>query len=140
MKKMKNYTDLSKLKTFEERFDYLKLDGQVGSETFGNERFLNQAFYSSREWKRARDIVITRDLGCDLGVEGFEIFEKPIIHHMNPITIEQIENRDPIIFDPEFLITVTHRTHNDLHYGIKTDDVRSNRFFSERKKNDTKLW
>lgn len=135
---MKSYDELNKLKTFDERFEYLKLDGQVGSETFGYNRHLNQTFYNSKEWKSVRDKVIARDLGCDLGVEGYEINHRPIIHHINTITIEQILNRDPIIFDPNNLITVTHETHNALHYG----DIKKIKMTKsvERKRGDTKLW
>lgn len=134
--KMKNYTDLSKLKTYKERLEYLQLKGTVGIDTFGFDRYLNQALYTSRKWKSVRDKVIVRDNGCDLGIEGYEIFSKPIIHHMNPITQEQIEKRDPIIFDPEFLITVTHQTHNAIHYGTEVSD----RCPIERTEGDTTLW
>lgn len=132
----KTYSELMKLETYEERFEYLKLSGAVGRETFGFDRYLNQAFYTSPEWKKARDTVIVRDNGCDLGVEGYEIRQKPIIHHMNPITKEQVENRDPIIFDPENLITCTHRTHNAIHYG----DSSQLPITKERRPGDTKLW
>lgn len=132
----KSYSELMKLETYEERFEYLKLSGAVGRETFGFDRYLNQAFYTSPEWKKARDTVIVRDNGCDLGVEGYEIRQKPIIHHMNPITKEQVENRDPIIFDPENLITCTHRTHNAIHYG----DSSQLPITKERRPGDTKLW
>lgn len=134
---MKTYSELSKLSTYEERFEYLKLDGQVGSDTFGYDRYLNQALYKSREWKRTRDKVITRDKGCDLGIEGYEINSKPIIHHMNPITIDDIRNRDPKVFDPDFLITVTHPTHNAIHYGT---EQRISRVPVERKAGDTCPW
>lgn len=134
---MKTYSELLKLKTFEERFEYLKLDGSVGSETFGFDRYVNQALYRSKEWKKVRNEVIIRDLGCDLGMEGHEIHKRPIIHHMNPITMEQIINRDPIIFDKEGLITVTHKTHNAIHYG---DSSQLSSEPTERKPGDTKLW
>lgn len=134
---IKNYTDLSKFNSFEERFEYLKLDGIVGADTFGFDRYLNQAFYNSREWKKIRDHVITRDFGCDLGIEGFEIYRRPIIHHMNPISMEQILNRDSIILDPEFLITTVHDTHNALHYGTETLIAKGP---VERKPNDTCPW
>lgn len=134
---MKTYSKLKKLKTFKERYEYLKLDGQVGADTFGFDRYANQAFYRSKEWKKVRNEVIIRDLGCDLGVEGYEINSKPIIHHLNPITMEQIVNRDPIIFDPENLITVSHRTHNAIHYG---DESQVHYEPTERKPGDTKLW
>lgn len=116
---MRNFTDLSKIPTFFERFEYLKLDGQIGIETFGVDRYLNQILYKSREWKRARDIVLIRDNGCDLGIEGCEIFGKVIIHHINPITIDQVMERDPMIFDPEYLISVSFDTHNAIHYANK---------------------
>lgn len=137
VKTMNNYTEFSKLETFEERFDYLKLEGSVGAETFGYDRYLNQALYNSREWRKIRNEVIIRDLGCDLGVEGYPITKKPIIHHMNPITREQIENRDPIVFDPEYLITVTHETHNAIHYG-DSKEISKNPI--ERTKGDTCPW
>lgn len=134
---LKTYSELSKLKTYEDRFNYLKLDGLVGIETFGYDRYLNQILYKTREWKQTRDIVIIRDMGCDLGVEGHEIHGPVLIHHMNPITKEQIINRDPIIFDPEFLITTYHKTHNAIHYGDSSVIPNS---YTERKANDTKLW
>lgn len=120
--KLKTYTELSQLSDFDDRFNYLKLDGVLGAETFGRDRYLNQALYNSREWRRTRDIVITRDLGCDLGVPGLEILGKVIIHHMNPITLEQITDRDPIVFDPEYLISVSMNTHNALHYANDPHD------------------
>ena len=136
---MKSYSELKKLKTFEERYEYLKLNGSVGIETFGFDRYLNQALYNSPEWKKARETVLIRDGGCDLGVSGRDISKHAIIHHMNPITEKQIEDRDPEIFNPEYLITVTHKTHNAIHYG---DDrvmkgIDKNK---ERKPGDTKLW
>lgn len=114
---MRTYSELSKIDTFFERFEYLKLNGSVGIETFGMDRYLNQALYGCYEWKRVRDIVILRDNGCDLGIEGMEIPSRIIIHHMNPITIEQVIERDPIIFDPEYLISTQHTTHNAIHYA-----------------------
>lgn len=113
----KNYSDLRVLPTFKQRFEYLKLNGHVAEETFGFDRYINQLFYSSDDWKRVRDLVIMRDLGCDLGVEGFEIFGRVMVHHMNPITVDDITNRKEIILDPEFLVCVSHETHNALHYG-----------------------
>lgn len=116
---MKSYSELIKLKTFEDRFKYLRLDGSVGIETFGFDRYLNQAFYRSPEWKKVRDYVIIRDCGCDLAMPGYDILgpRKVIVHHMNPINEEDIELRREIIFDPEFLITTMHSTHNAIHYG-----------------------
>lgn len=137
MMRIKNYTDLKSLLTFEERFEYLKLGGKVGKETFGFDRYLNQVFYHSNEWKRARNKVIMRDDGCDLGIRGREIHKGLIIHHMNPISMEQIENRDPIIFDPEFLICCSLMTHNAIHYSDKDILVLGP---VERKQGDTKLW
>ena len=134
----RTYSDLSKLKSFEERFDYLKLDGAVGEETFGFDRYLNQALYSSKEWKHIKNQVIIRDEGCDLGISGNKINKKAIIHHMNPITREQIENRDPEIFNPEYLITVSHSTHNAIHYGDK--DLLARQAPVERKQGDTVPW
>lgn len=134
----RTYSDLSKLKSFEERFDYLKLDGAVGKETFGFDRYLNQALYSSKEWKHIKNQVIIRDEGCDLGISGNKINRKAIIHHMNPITREQIENRDPEIFNPEYLITVSHSTHNAIHYGDK--DLLARQAPVERKQGDTVPW
>lgn len=127
---IRTYTELSRLKTFEERFDYLRLNGRVGSETFGFDRIFNQIFYASYDWKSIRDIVIARDNGCDLGVEGFEInpvyingtIYKPkvFIHHMNPIALEDIENNSDFLLNPEYLITTTQNTHNAIHYGDKS--------------------
>lgn len=116
---IRTYSELMLFNTYEERYNYLKLDGQVGASTFGFDRYLNQIFYRSPEWKRIRRDVIIRDNACDLGVEGRDIFDKRfiIIHHMNPISIDQIKDRDPAIFNPEFLITTILRTHNAIHYG-----------------------
>lgn len=132
-----SYSRLAQLETFEERFDYLSLRGVVGERTFGGERWLNQDFYRSRQWKQVRHNVIARDLGCDMGVEGFEIFDKVIIHHMNPVTRDQVGNGDPIILEPEFLITVTHNTHNAIHYGDKS---KLPGLLVERRPGDTRLW
>ena len=113
----RRYSELRTLKTFEERFEYLKLQGAVGLDTFGFDRYLNQAFYLSKEWKRVRDEVIIRDNGCDLGLPGYEIFGKINIHHINPICKEDILDRNPDLLDPEFLICVSYDTHNAIHYG-----------------------
>lgn len=134
---IKTYSELSKLKTFEERFEYLKLNGAVGSDTFGWDRYLNQILYKSSEWRSIRNMIIVRDNGCDLGVEGHEIFGNIIIHHMNPIRVEDITNRNPDILNPEYLICVSHSTHNAIHYG---DD---NQLYSgpiKRTVNDTCPW
>ena len=114
---IKRYSELITIPTFLDRYRYLRVSGQVGEETFGFERYLNQVFYRSPEWKRVRDKVITRDLACDLGIEGREIFGRIYIHHMNPIRVEDIRNRSNLLLDPEFLITTTYETHQAIHYG-----------------------
>lgn len=133
----RTYSELILLPTFEERFEYLKLSGIVCEETFASKRYLNQALYWSKEWKEFRREIIIRDLGCDLGVEGYEIQTRPLIHHINPITKDMIINRDPLIFSRDNVITTTHRTHNAIHYGdasliYATPTVRS--------QNDTCPW
>ena len=117
MNTIKCYSELIRLPTFKERYEYLKLNGVVGEETFGFDRYLNQVFYRSSEWKRIRDLVIARDNGCDLGIEGREIYDKVIIHHMNPIRVADIRDRNELIMDPEYLITTIHKTHQAIHYG-----------------------
>lgn len=115
---IKTYTELSKLNTFEERFRYLKLDDKIGEDTFGFDRYLNQMFYQSDEWKKLRNYVITRDQGNDLGMKGRPIIDQKIlVHHMNPIRKEDLLNRSDILLNPEYLITVTKRTHDAIHYG-----------------------
>lgn len=135
---IRTYTELSKFTSFIDRFNYLKLGGTVGAETFGFERYLNQVFYKSPEWRQSRDAVILRDEGCDLGVPGHEIFKYPIVHHLNPISIEDIRNRNPIIFDPEFLVLTVLKTHNAIHYG--DDSILLLNQPIERTKNDTIPW
>lgn len=125
------------MKTFKERFEYLKLDGEVGKSTFGFDRYLNQQFYRSREWRQLRNHIIVRDNGCDLGIEGTEIYGKIYIHHMNPVTISDLINNVDYIMDPESLISCSFDTHNAIHYG-NFDLV--NIQFIERKPNDTCLW
>ena len=137
MTNIKTYSELITIPTFEERFEYLKLDGRVGAETFGFDRYLNQAFYKSDEWLSIRDYVITRDNGCDLGVEGYEIYGRIIIHHMNPITKEDILQRSKFLIDPEYLITTIKRTHDAIHYGDSNLLVKAP---IERSKNDTCPW
>lgn len=138
MRRIRCYAELSTLETFEERFNYLKLGGEVGKDTFGDDRYLNQLFYRDPEWKRTRDKVIIRDNGCDLGIGDHIIRSKILIHHMNPITKEDILNRNPDILNPEYLITTMYDTHNAIHYG----DERYLRRFQiiERKPNDTIPW
>jgi hypothetical protein len=128
---------MRQLKTFKERWEYLRLRGQVGESTFGFDRHLNQDFYTSREWRNVRKEVIIRDNGCDLGIPDLEIHEGLYIHHMNPLTIEDIESGNPDIIDPRFLITVSHLTHNAIHYG---DERLLPKPFVERKPGDTNLW
>lgn len=134
---IRTYSELIKLPTFEQRFEYLRLDGSVGRETFGFDRYLNQILYNSPEWKRFRRDIVIRDNGCDLACEGYEIHSRILIHHINPITIEDIINRSPIIFDPENVISTTHNTHNAIHYGDKDLLITGP---IERTKNDTCPW
>lgn len=135
---IRTYTELSKLKTFEERFEYLKLSGEVGKETFGFDRIFNQRFYTSIEWQSIRDRVIVRDNGCDLGVDGFDILgQKIFVHHMNPVLLYDIEQKTEILLNPEYLITTTFQTHNAIHYGDANQLLRSP---IERSKNDTCPW
>jgi len=134
---IRSYSELARLKTFEERYEYLKLEGNVGAITFGFDRHINQEFYRSHEWKHIRNYVIVRDNGCDLGVEGFEIHEKILIHHINPIAVEDITDWNEIVVDPENLITTTQLTHNAIHYGT---DSLAPRVLPERKPGDTALW
>lgn len=133
----RSYSELSRLDTFEDRYDYLALFGRVGSDTFGYDRHINQKFYTSSQWRHVREFVIYRDEGCDLGIPGYEIHDRIYIHHMNPMKVEDIVHGDPAILDPEFLISVTHRTHNAIHYG---DDRQLPRRGAERTSGDTKLW
>lgn len=135
---IKTYSELITLPTFKERYNYLKLGGRVGADTFGFDRHLNQMVYQrDPRWKKARDIVIIRDNGCDLGVEGHEIYGKIIVHHMNPITLDDILNDRDWIYDPEFLISTVHNTHNAIHYG---DESLLTTAPIVRTKNDTCPW
>lgn len=134
---IKRYSELSRLYTFDERLAYLKLGGGVGRATFGFDRYINQRFYSSREWKSVRNHVIARDNGCDLGIPGYEINVELLIHHMNPLSPDDILHGDGGMLDPEFLITTTHNTHNAIHYGL--DDPYP-KVVLERTPEDTKLW
>lgn len=134
----KSYSELMRYDTFEARFRYLSLHGSVGQATFGFDRWLNQRFYTSREWKLARRDVIARDEGCDLGVAGHEIFDKLVVHHMNPITPGSIVEEVELLLDPEFMITTTHDTHRAIHYGDQSYLV--GRLYKPRVPGDTKLW
>ena len=134
---IRTYSEMITLKTYEERFDYLKIGGQVGLETFGYDRYLNQILYNTKQWKKFRREIIIRDNACDLACEGYEINYRILVHHINPITVEDIINRNPMIFDPENAITTTHRTHNAIHYGDKNLLVLQP---MERTPNDTCPW
>lgn len=134
---VRTYSELIKLQSFEERFEYLKLNGRVCEETFGFDRYINQIFYKSKEWQKVRDTVIIRDNGCDLGLQDREIRGRILIHHMNPISKEDILRRSDTILNPEYLICTTKNTHNAIHYGdislLMSDPI-------ERKPNDTCPW
>jgi hypothetical protein len=134
---IRTYTELSKIQGFKERFDYLALSASVGVSTFGFDRHLNQRLYTSRQWRDLRSYVIVRDNGCDLGVDEFEIHDRVYIHHMNPVTVHDLTHGNDDVFDPEFLITTTHRTHNAIHYG---DRELLPREYKPRRSGDTKLW
>lgn len=133
----KSYLEMMRLPTFEDRYEYLKLGGLVGEETFGYDRYLNQVLYRSQEWKRFRRDIILRDNGCDLGCDGYAIVGKILIHHINPITIEDVVNRNTCLFDPNNVISTSLNTHNAIHYGdaelLMTGPI-------ERTKNDTCPW
>lgn len=135
--KIRRYSELRRIDDFEERYEYLKIAGVVGRPTFGFDRYLNQRFYTSPEWKHVRQHVIARDYGLDLGVEGYEIFDRIIIHHMNPMAVDNIVHEDNTILDPEYLITTTHRTHNAIHYGDRSLLLPT---LASRQRGDTKLW
>lgn len=134
---IRTYSELITLPTFQERFEYLKIGGAVGEDTFGFDRWLNQVFYKSKEWFDARDYVIIRDNGCDLGISGREIHGRILVHHMNPISLEDIYNRTDFLTNPEYLISTMHITHNAIHYGdedlLMKDPI-------VRRPNDTCLW
>lgn len=134
---VRSYYELTKFRSFEDRFEYLSLKGEVGQATFGYDRYINQEFYRSREWKNVRDEVIARDYGCDLGLRGYEIHDRILIHHMNPMTAQDIIHDNDDILDPEFLISVSHRTHNAIHFG---DRKLLRAPFKERRPGDTLLW
>lgn len=137
MGSIRSYSQLKRLDTFEERFEYLCLRGEVGRATFGFDRHINQRFYRSREWKDVRDFVIVRDQGCDLGIPEYEIHGQLLIHHINPMSVDHIVHGEAWIFDPEFLITTTQHTHNAIHYG---DASLLPKKLVAREAGDTKLW
>lgn len=134
---IRTYSELITLPTFIERYRYLKLNGRVGEDTFGFDRYLNQIFYQSKEWRSIRDYVITRDNGCDLGIDGHKIYGRILIHHMNPITADDILKRSDLLLNPEYLICTIKNTHDAIHYSdeslLITDPI-------ERSKNDTCPW
>lgn len=134
---MRTYSELIQLETFEERFRYLALGAAVGHATFGAERHINQSFYASRAWRELRHEIMIRDDGCDLAFPGYEIGFRPVIHHINPMTVEELEHGERVTLDPENLITTTHRTHNAIHYG---DESQLPRELVSRRPGDTKLW
>lgn len=134
---IRQYSELVHLETFDERFDYLKLEGGIGRETFGFDRWINQNFYASQEWQDVRREVMIRDDGCDLGIPGYEIHRGPLVHHMNPITPENIIHNDEWIIDPEYLILTKHSTHNDIHFGVNRSLPK---VVMDRKPGDTNLW
>lgn len=134
---IRTYSELIKLPTFEERFRYLQLNGSVGKETFGYDRYLNQVLYKSKEWKSFRNEIILRDDGCDLAFSDRPLFDRIILHHLNPLTDKDILMRSPKIFDPENIVCTCLRTHNAIHYG---DESQITIRFEERKPNDTCPW
>jgi len=135
--RIRTYSELKRLKTFEERYRYLKLTGIVGTSTFGFDRYLNQIMYRSKRWLRLRDDIILRDQACDLGIEDYDLYDRIIIHHMNPITIEDIELENDDIFDSKFLICTSLNTHNAIHFG---DESLLPQLPIVRRKNDTCPW
>jgi hypothetical protein len=137
MAKIRTYRELCRLDTFEERFEYLRLSDVVGERTFGFDRWVNQRFYKSQEWQTVRNHVILRDNGCDLGIPGYEIHSGLLIHHMDPITVDDINHSESLIIDPDFLITTSLRTHNAIHYG---DESLLPRGPVVRERGDTTLW
>lgn len=134
---IRTYLELSHLNTFDERFEYLQLGGGIGRSTFGFDRHINQAFYTSKEWRDIREHVIVRDEGCDLGIIGYEIHVNLLIHHMNPMGIDDILHQEAWILDPDFLITTTHRTHNNIHFGSGNPYPK---VVVNRAPGDTNLW
>lgn len=137
MTRIRTYSDLRSLDSFDDRFEYLKLNGSVGHSTFGFDRYINQQFYSSNEWKRAREFVILRDNGCDLGIPGYEIHSNILVHHINPMVIDDLYKHEDWVLNPEYLITTTHNTHNAIHYGDKS---LLPKVVISRSPGDTKLW
>lgn len=140
MNKLRCYSDLIQYSAFEDRLHYLELHGVVGEDTFGFDRYINQKFYKSPEWRRVRDFVIVRDNGCDLGVKGYDIGDRIIVHHMNPLTLDDINNSSDFLLNPEYLICVSKDTHDIIHYGFSSDRYSKSKEPIDRKPGDTKLW
>lgn len=134
---IKTYSELIKLKTFEERYKYLQLGGAVGKDTFGYDRYLNQQFYKTTEWRRLRDELIVRDNGCDLAMSGYELYGRIYLHHMNPVSKDDVLNRTEYLTNPEYLICTSFNTHNAIHYG---DESLLVTVPIERSANDTCPW
>jgi hypothetical protein len=134
---IRSYSELRRISDFKERFEYLALRGVVGDRTFGFDRYMNQKFYTSRQWRQVRDQVIVRDEGCDLGMAGFDIHSRLYIHHLNPMTADDLKNGEESVLDPEYLVATTHRTHNAIHYG---DANLLAKPFVERRPGDTRMW
>jgi hypothetical protein len=134
---IRTYSELRRLETFEDRFHYLSLRGKVGDATFGFDRWINQQFYTGREWRRLRSDIIVRDNGCDLGIDGYELHERIIIHHMNPLSVDDLVHGDDAALNPEYLISVSHQTHNAIHYG---DERLLRKPLVPRRPGDTRLW
>ena len=132
---IRTYNELMQFRTFDERYDYLKLNGRVADLTFGFDRYINQVFYKSPIWLKRRDDIIVRDLGCDLGLNGYEIYKTIIIHHMNPICVEDIRDRTDYLLNPNYLITTCLNTHNAIHYGKQSPNI-----ITERRRGDTCPW
>lgn len=132
---IRTYNELRSLKTFDERYNYLKLNGRVADLTFGFDRYLNQVFYKSQMWQKTRRDIIVRDLGCDLGIEGYEIYGVVLVHHMNPIQIEDIRDRTDYLLNPNYLICSSLITHNAIHYGSSSPNI-----ITERRRGDTCPW
>ena len=136
-RRIRTYSELRRLETFQDRFNYLALRGVVGEPTFGFDRWMNQRFYRSAQWRQLRFDVIARERGCDLGVEGYEVHDRLYIHHMNPMTVANLKEGDEEILDIEFLVATSHLTHNAIHYG---DERLLRKPFVPRRAGDTKLW
>ena len=136
-RRIRTYTEFSDIQGFRDRFDYLRLSAPIGIATFGYDRWINQRFYQSVQWKRMRNQIIARDRGCDLGLEGYEVHDRIAIHHMNPLIVSDLTHMDDSVLDPEYLITVSHRTHNAIHFG---DARMLTPPLVVRRPGDTKLW